>query len=301
MKSILQSSLPLMCAFILTASCTGNKTRNSELNMVIEPSAEAADTSNKTVKFGNTLFSLPSPYQLSIIVQKSGAKFDESLLNPRQNNQKYNSTYKKCVNMGIYGADLAYVEIYEQPQLIMSIFPIIKVLANDLDLMSTFTKELVDRVECNIDNRDSLLYILSNTFRDVDVFLKECQRQREGALILAGGWVESMYILTQLAATTKSDELRNRVGESKQPLENLIKILSPFYDEMPDAKSLIDNLISLSNDYDNVIQHYTYKVPEIDIESHTTIIKSVTEVVVSDDDLKKITHKVQAIRQAVID
>jgi hypothetical protein len=60
-------------------------------------------------------------------------------------------------------------------------------MANDLNLSSAFSEGLIKRIENNMGKQDSLLYILSNTYRDVDVYLKENQRQREGVLVLAGG------------------------------------------------------------------------------------------------------------------
>ena len=225
----------------LVASC-GNANKNGKADRLKEIDA-AADTLSQTIKFGNTLFSLPSPYHLTMMVKNTGLKFNESLLNPVENQQQYTSVYKKCVNLGVYGADLAYMNIYQQSPLIISHFSVVKNLANDLDLTSAFNKNLVERVENNVDNTDSLLHIMSSTYRDVDVYLKESQRQREGALVLAGGWIEAMYMLTQLAKENRNQLLIQRIGESKQPLENLIKILSPYYNESEEMAALIDSLI----------------------------------------------------------
>ena len=259
-----------------------------------------ADTSSQTIKFGNALFSLPSPYHLTLMVKNTGVKFNESLLNSVENQKNYTSLYKKCVNLGVYGADLAYMNIYEQSPLIISHFSVVKNLANDLDLTSAFNKTLVERVEKNVDNTDSLLHIMSNTYRDVDVYLKESQRQREGALVLAGGWIESMYMLTQLAKENRNQLIIQRIGESKQPLENLIKILSPYYNESEDMAALVDALIELTNDFDGVEQQYTYVVPEIDIENRITIVKSVTKIDVPAAVLNNITRKVENVRKQIV-
>ena len=246
------------------------------------------------------MFSLPSPYHLTMMIKTTGAKFNESLLNPVESNQRYTSIYKKCVNLGVYGADLAYMNIYEQSPLIINLFSVIKNIANDLDLTSAFSSSLVERVENNVDNADSLLRIMSSTYRDVDVYLKESQRQREGAFVLAGGWIEAMYIMTQLAKEKHDEMLVQRIGESRQPLENLIKILSPYYSEDVEIGVLVDSLIALTNDFDEVEQQYTYVVPEIDIDQKMTIVKSVTKVVVPASVLKDITRKVEAIRKQIV-
>lgn len=282
----------------LVASC-GNANKNGKADRLKEIDA-AADTLSQTIKFGNTLFSLPSPYHLTMMVKNTGLKFNESLLNPVENQQQYTSVYKKCVNLGVYGADLAYMNIYQQSPLIISHFSVVKNLANDLDLTSAFNKNLVERVENNVDNTDSLLHIMSSTYRDVDVYLKESQRQREGALVLAGGWIEAMYMLTQLAKENRNQLLIQRIGESKQPLENLIKILSPYYNESEEMAALIDSLIELTNDFDGVEQQYTYVVPEIDVENRITIVKSVTKIDVPEQVLNDITIKVENVRKQIV-
>lgn len=284
---------------VVVGACQNNRSKQT-LSSVESSLAVSVDTVSQTIKFGNTLFSLPSPYQLTMMVKNADVKFNESLMNPVGNNSKYTSQFQKCVNLGVYGADLAYLNIYEQMPLVMNVFSVAKVLANDLDLLATFNSELVSRVEKNIDNNDSLLYIMTNTYRDIDIYLKESHRQKEGALILAGGWVEAMYILTQLAVDTKNQELIQHVGESKQPLDNLVKILTPYYSGNQEIKELLDSLMDLTNDFEGVEQSYTYKVPEIDAENKVTVIKSVSKVVVKDADLQSIAKKIKNIRTFLV-
>ena len=284
---------------VVVGACQNNRSKQT-LSSVESSLAVSVDTVSQTIKFGNTLFSLPSPYQLTMMVKNADVKFNESLMNPVGNNSKYTSQFQKCVNLGVYGADLAYLNIYEQMPLVMNVFSVAKVLATDLDLLVTFNSELVNRVEKNIDNNDSLLYIMTNTYRDIDIYLKESRRQKEGALILAGGWVEAMYILTQLAVDTKNQELIQHVGESKQPLDNLVKILTPYYSGNQEIKELLDSLMDLTNDFEGVEQSYTYKVPEIDVENKVTVIKSVSKVSVKDADLQNIAKKIKNIRTLLV-
>lgn len=299
MEKTIKSVFLLAALAVVVGACQNNRAKQAG-SSVESSLAVSVDTGSQTIKFGNTLFSLPSPYQLTMMVKNADVKFNESLMNPVGNNSNYTSQFQKCVNLGVYGADLAYLNIYEQMPLVMNVFSVSKVLANDLDLLATFNSELVSRVEKNIDNNDSLLYIMTNTYRDIDIYLKESRRQKEGALILAGGWVEAMYILTQLAVDTKNQELIQHVGESKQPLDNLVKILTPYYSGNQEIKELLDSLMDLTNDFEGVEQSYTYKVPEIDAENKVTVIKSVSKVVVKDADLQNIAKKIKNIRTFLV-
>lgn len=298
MKTIVHSLILLAVVSVMATSCSNKSSKNHAKD--IDLSIQNIDSLSQTIKFSNTLFSLPSPYQLTMLVRNTGVSFNSNLLNSLENNQNYTSSFDKCVNLGVYGADLAYMSIYEQAPLIVSLFSVIKSLSNDLDLTSAFSKELVEQIENNVNNKDSLMNIVSGAYRDMDVYMKETQRQREGALVLAGGWIESMYILSQLTVESKSEALAQRIGESRQPLDNLIKILSPYYHDAPEIESLLDELVELADIFAGVESQYTYVVPEIDVEQKMTIVKSVTKIIITDDVLSEIADKVGVIRESLI-
>ena len=298
MKTIVHSLILLAVVSVMATSCSNKSSKNHAKD--IDLSIQNIDSLSQTIKFSNTLFSLPSPYQLTMLVRNTGVSFNSNLLNSLENNQNYTSSFDKCVNLGVYGADLAYMSIYEQAPLIVSLFSVIKSLSNDLDLTSAFSKELVERIENNVNNKDSLMNIVSGAYRDMDVYMKETQRQREGSLVLAGGWIESMYILSQLTVETKIDALAQRIGESRQPLDNLIKILSPYYHDAPEIEGLLDELVELADIFAGVESQYTYVVPEIDVEQKMTIVKSVTKIIITDDVLSEIADKVGVIRESLI-
>lgn len=288
----------LVLIIIAVGACKNDKkSADSKLNKALEVEL---DTSSKVIKFENSLFSLPSPYQLSILVKEIGTDYNSELLNPSENFKQYTSLFKKSINLGVYGADLAYLNIYQQSPSAVTYFSVIKILAQDLGLSAAFSPTIFKRIENNIDNKDSLLFIMSNTYHDIDFFLKENQRQREGSLVLAGGFVEAMYLLTKLAIETNSKELIQRVGENKQPIENLIKILSPYYNESEDIAKLVDDLVDLAYEFDAIEVIYTYKEPTTKPELKLTQIHSVSEIKVSAEVLKKIDAKVETIRNLLI-
>src|SRR5690606_40168384 len=54
------------------------------------------------------LESIPQPLEISMLLKESGNEYNLNYLNPAGNRSKYNSNYKKALNLGIYGADLGY-------------------------------------------------------------------------------------------------------------------------------------------------------------------------------------------------
>jgi hypothetical protein len=80
-------------------------------------------------------------------------------------------------------------------------------------------------MEQNRNDRDSLLSIISETYWQVDAYLKENGRDNISALMIAGGWVEGLYIATQVAAQHDTPELRQRIAEQRLPLADLLELV----------------------------------------------------------------------------
>lgn len=291
--------LLLLSLVLVFGSCSqkGTKSASEKIESILEVEL---DTTSQMIKIDNTLFSLPSPHQLSILIKSIGANFNADLVNPTNNYSLYTSLFKQAINLGIYGADLAYLNIYEQSPAAVTYFSVIKILSQELGLSSAFSPQIFERIENNIDRQDSLLFIVSNLYSDVDLYLKESQRQREGTLILAGGWIEATYFLTNLATETNNYKLVQRVGENKQSLENLIKLLSPYYSESEEVSALVDQLIDLAYDFDAVEVEYTYEEPTTYPERKLTQIHSRSSINISPEVLAIITGKLEKIRNELI-
>ena len=73
--------------------------------------------------------------------------------------------------------------------------------------------------------------MITNAFRKSDGFLKNNERNDVNVLILAGGWIEAMHLMTSIAKGNKNEEIIRRIGEQKITLSNLIKLLIPYQEQ----------------------------------------------------------------------
>ncbi len=292
--------LLLLATLLVFQPACKNKKEKSNEDIYKTIDVDIDTSASKLVKFNNTLFSVPSPYQLALLVKQVGVKYNKDLINPTQNQVNYTSNFKKALNLGIYGTDLTYLNIYEQIPEAINYFSVIKTLTQNLALSNAFDPEIFNSIEKNMGNKDSLLYLFSNTYRKADAFLKNNERNQVAVLIVAGGWVEGLYLLTQTARESKDTQILNRIGEHKQPLENLIKILSPYYDKSDDYAKFIDGLIDLAYDFDGIKTKYTYNEPTVDTKNKITIINSKSELVITDEQLTNISKKINNIRNGLI-
>ncbi len=285
-----------VAGFVFFSCSQPANNQNSENKIPLEE----IDTSTVLIKLSNNLFTLPSPYQATYTIKNSDIGFQESFLNPPDNLSNYNTNFQQAINIGIYGTDLGYLNIYDQIPDVISYFTVIKRLSQELGINSAIQIELIEKIEENIDNQDSLLYYLTNTYRQFDSYLKTNNRKDIGVLIVTGGWIESLYILSQSAVDSKNRQLINRLGEQKHPLDNLIEILSPYYYKSKDFSLLIDELVDLAYEFDGIIYSYTYEKPKIHPDKKHTIVNSTSNVIISEYHLKTIANKISSIRNKII-
>ncbi len=282
----------------LSVSCRNSEEqkRPSVMKEMIKP-----DTLSMLLKYDNSLFPLPSPYQAAFLIKKHEIPFNENLLNPTENKQKYTTNFKKALNLGVYGTNLSYLNIYERTPQSINYLSTLKKLSDELGLSPAFNASFFADIEKNIGEKDSLLVLLSRTYRKADGYLRESDRGEIGALILTGGWIESLYVLTQLAKVTSNREIINRIGEQKHPLDNVIEVLTPFYYKSTEYSTLVDYFIELAYEFDGIIYSYSYKPPKIDIENKIMFINSESRVIMSEYHLDAISKKVEQIRNMIIE
>ena len=292
-------------AMLFAALCVGlfNGCGNGEQNenQIDEQMEDTSMNNSSLIKIDNHLFSIPSPYQVAILIRNMNFDYNKEYLNPYNRSHSYITNFKKALNLGVYGANLGYLTMYEQSSESVQYFSVIKILMQEMNIESTFNKDLFKRIETNIGNKDSMLNLVSHSYRDVDQYLKDNNRNEVGVLILTGGWIESLYLMTNLAAIKSNDELLRRIGEQKYPLDNLIKILSPYYNISEEYATIIDGLIDLAYEYDGVDISYTFVPPTVEPDKKLTTINSTSELVMSEQQQKAITEKITEIRKKIVE
>lgn len=247
---------------------------------------------------GGELFSIPSPIQTALLIQKSGISYDKSILNAGSKNSQYSSDYSRALNLGIYGADLGYVSMYNQTQDALGYLGALKTLADKLGVSSAFDQSTMKRINDNISNKDSMLVLVGIAYRASDAYLKTNKRTEISSLILTGGWIESMNFSISAYKAKSTDEIKYRIAEQKQALGSIIKLLKSH--ELPDAADLILDLEDLAKIYDGITTKYNFVEPTTDEAKKMTYINSTTEIVISKEQLDNISTKVLALRNKII-
>lgn len=286
-----------LSSIILLFTATSCETEKDEENTIDE---EVFDPNSRIQgRFDNKIFSIPSPVQTSYLVKRLNIEFDEKLLNDDQNVNEYVTEYQQALNLGIYGADLGYAALYEEKGTTIKYLSSIQKLTTQLGLDGAFDTSFFDRFEKYGAAGDSMIFLMTDAFRQADFFLKESQRKPVTALILSGGWIESLYFACELQKTSESNEIKRRIGEQKTSLESIIEILVEYNsDNMNDG--LIEAMKDLSSSFEKIKTVYTYSAPETDEENHITTFNHTMEVNLDSALLKEIHQKVIKIRNSII-
>jgi hypothetical protein len=290
--------------FLILVSACGSKQESAEKDLIEDfDKQEVQGPAISEAVIGDILQSIPSPLEISVLLKESGKKYNVGFLNPADNLSKYNNNFKRALNLGIYGTDLGYTNIYEQNQDGVKYMASIKSLADGLNIGQFFDIETIGRLATNSKNLDSLLLITTQNFNAINHYLQSQSRSNLSVLLLTGGWLEAMHITCNVAAIDPSNkELQEKIGEQKVILENIILLLSFYKDSDPNMASLLTEMEGLKKAFDNVQITYTYKESTFEVVNGVMVIKdnSSTTIQITPENVKEIQTVTANIRNKII-
>lgn len=291
----MRTSTRILGLSLLLAACGGEQPKQDTLHTDNTTDSTQAARVRKTK---NIFHNIPSPMETAALLKKAGAEYDKDILNDVKHVDNYTSASKQALNLGIYGADLSYASVFNNTQESMLYTACAQNLAKRLDVASAFGQETVDRMETNRNDRDSLLNIISETYWNVDAYLKENGRDNVSALMIAGGWVEGLYIATEVCKAHDTPELRQRIAEQKIPLGELLELLTTYASDDAAVTAVRTDLETIAKLYADAPAAAASTVSN---EGGLTVIGGGAPApTVTDEQLKTITAKTADIRNGYI-
>jgi hypothetical protein len=289
------------CAALMVSCGSGNKPDDQAFQGSLDSMKSETSSINDELING-VLQQIPSPLEISVLLKESGRKYDNSLLNSPDNVGKYNNNYKMALNLGIYGADLGYTNIYQKNQDGLRYLATIESLADGLNIAQFFDIQTIGRLAANSKNLDSLLLLTTQNFNAINDYLQSQNRSNLSVLLLTGGWVEAMQITCQMAAKDASNKvLQQTIGEQKIILEQIVKLLT-FYPDDENMASLLVDMQALQKAYEKVNITYTYKESTVEVVDGVAVVKdnSTTTIDITQDDVNAIQSQMTSIRNKII-
>lgn len=287
--------LGLMLIVVVTA-CKSD--RNKEAITVSTDELATDSTVAEGIQSVKQIFySLPSPLETALILKRSGAKYNEEILNPVDNVSRYNTNKSMALNLGIYSTDLSYASLFDQTQATIKFMTASKKMAENLGILNAIDNAVIQRLEENVNNREVIMETISETFLNTNSILEEDDRVAVGSIILVGGWLEGLYIATSLVGDVNStdNELVDRIVDQKFSLETVLNLLNQNIDN-PDVKDIYNDIVELKKIYDEV-QISVSKVEVVqDSKSNVATLSSKNVVTVKPEVFNKLKLKVKELR-----
>lgn len=218
-KAFKISVLLLALSFV---SCNNNE--KSE-DIVFEDSETMQAVQETKFNAQNVFNSLPDRKLVLGLIDENKISYNPDFLNDPNSVNKYTVEFYKATNLGIYGSDLNIASSFDQTQESMVFLKCVNVLAGSLGVNNIFDQKLFDRIQSQESNKDSVLEIVIDAFKRVDETLKYNNRPATSAYILAGCWIEGLYVSCQMAISLDNEKIIKAILDQKESLKHLIIML----------------------------------------------------------------------------
>lgn len=217
-----------------------------------KPAATESDQPKEDVITEITGYPLPTSFEVTTMLNKAGAPYILSISNPASNVGNYFTQVEKALNLGVYGADLSYASTYMMKQETMLYLNATKQLTDEMEISSAFNMDFAVRIENNLENGDSLISIISDSFTDTYKYLTNNNKDKLAILVMAGSWIEGLFITTQIAKISEDNtHILEIIAHQKSSLNKLLEIMEPVADDT-DVTGIIAGLNELKDHFDTI-------------------------------------------------
>lgn len=254
----------LVVGSFLFCACSESD-KNEDL---VEEELHSTNNDKKVVFSAQNVFNtLPDKELVLSLIEKNNLEYNPDFLNDPNMVNKYTIEFLKAVNLGIYGSDLTISSTFDQTQESMVFLKCVNVLAGNLGVNAAFDQRMFDRIQSNDNNKDSVLQIITESFKKVDEILKTNNRPGTSAIILAGCWIEGLYVSCQMAQVVTAESIFKTILAQKESLHNLLALLESV--ELKESeKFLLTGLKEL---------HKIYEVAETSTSYDKAAIAGITQ------------------------
>ncbi|MCU0378476.1 MAG: hypothetical protein MUC78_09480 [Bacteroidales bacterium] len=285
---------------VVSASCKG-RTKGEAVSDTGEKVSADAQTMQHIKNAEKVFNALPTPLEIAHLIQGTGAKFDETLLNPVENKSNYTTSKSMALNLGVYTCDLSFASMYDQTSMIINYMEAAESMASGLGILDAIDDATIERLEQNINNRDVIMEIVSETFLNSQSYLEDDEQHAVAATIIAGGFIEGLYISTNMVdmKSFKGNKLVSTIADQKMSVDDLVRLLESYTDNTA-IQELIVPIKELKVIYDRIERSTTPSSTEYDDNTGVTEITGSARSEIKQDVFLAIKEKVSEIRNSYV-
>ncbi len=294
-----------LAAFVGLSACSsggGDKNKAEEPELVVDMSELDQKMFEDIGEVKKIFYTMPSPLETAMMIKSAGAEYNEEFLNPIENAANYSTNMSMALNLGIYTCDLSFVSLYDQTAASVNYMNASKKMADGLGILDAINDETIEKLEENVNNRDVIMEIISDTFMNSSSYLQENDRSSVASIVLVGGWMEGLYLATQMVSTDSimTSKLVKRIADQKLSMDIVIRLLNETKDN-EDIQSILADIDNLKETFDKIKITTTSPINAVvDKDSKVTTLTSKTQSTLTPEIFNELKEKVQAIRNKYI-
>ena len=247
-----------------------------------------------------TYYGLLTPVEIARIFNRLGVPYNNATLNPTSNSDLYLSSAKTAVNTGIYGVDFSYLKMFGLGQEVINYMITIREMSNKLGIPDHLMTDPLKQIQSDIAEPDTVTYMMERAYTDLENHLRENGRESTAGLIVMGGWVEAMYIATQLAYNPEKPdpEVVQKIAEQKYTLTSLLSFMKNYYDDP--IVVYFTKKLKFHNNYFDSFEIY-FKKDDLEIDTLKQVLRSSgAEMTVTVETLNQIRDYVAKLRTEMV-
>ena len=291
---MIKQVLLLLAALFLLAACGQRSSGNLEVDM---DDVEVGELQISSETMNDIIQNLASPIEVAALISSLHVPFSTAYLADPEKLSTSTTSFEMAFSLGALSADLGYLNMYEKTGTAVNYLSSINRLADALQIGQFFDFATIKRLATTSSDLDSLLFISINSFNNMDDSLRETDRSNLSTLMIAGVWIEGLYLATQVAVQTSNEDLKSMIGEQKLILNDLLLILNNYKNEQVIADYITD-FENIKSVYDEV--KITYEVGEpqtIEKDGMLLVVQSESShVTMSDELLQRIIEVTEQVR-----
>lgn len=227
-----------LAGIVFLSSCGGGASKES----ASDASSEFDSAKEKiAADVEKVLKDLPPPSEVPYLLLQAGADFNQDVINdiaPEKLESYQTDESVAALNLGVYATDIGYLASYEKAEMALDYMGECQKLAAPVGVADAIDYGMIARFESNMENKDSLSAVINDVMAKSGERLSELEELNSAALLLAGSWIEGIFISTTIVDTYPDD----------LPEEARTLILEPLVKIVIDQKISLNDLLNVMND-----------------------------------------------------
>jgi len=221
------------------------------------------------------------------------------LVNLPTNAPKYLDRKQQSLNLGVYLADFAYLNLGTDKTNSLAYFKIIIDLSQKINIYGNFDEAFFTRLQNNLTNNDSILSLSKEVYYSLASTMQETSLPDAYALMSSGAFIESLYLaVMNIPRYEEFKEAAQKIFEKKQLLESYYTFASA-YNRYPDVKSVLAQLKTLKQILDES-KITTTKTTIMKNKNNHLTVRGGDEIEVTEAAFYKFKQNVIKIRQDIV-